>query len=236
MVEMGVLTMTSLSLFGSTLAGVSVVDAAPSCGLASVPTALSVWCTVIGDGGMIAASTRAGTDRDSQASVFAGSCGQLTCVDGNDDASGSQSRVDFRSTLGQTYDLLVFGDASGNFALQTVPTRLVNLIDLFVNCNLPIEAMQELSSPQHEAFAWMTNDDSNDLQSTLSDNELAEHFVLVVLCFATNRESWLDQAGFLDPFNARCSWMGRRAPSVSCNDEGSVVTLDLRELLHSSTF
>jgi hypothetical protein len=35
-------------------------------------------------------------------SVFTGSCGQLTCVDGNNDVCGSQSRVDFQSNRDQT--------------------------------------------------------------------------------------------------------------------------------------
>jgi hypothetical protein len=220
----------SLSLFGSTSAG-ATVDAAPSCGLASNPTAPGVWYTVMGNGETITASTCTGTDYNSQISVFTGSCGQLTCVDGNDDACGSQSRVDFRSIQGQGYRLLVHGggDASGHFSLF-ITTGLATLFD---------QAMQqELSSPQYKAFDWMTNSDSNDLQSTLSDDELVDRFVLVILYFATNGESWWDQAGFLRPLNSHCSWnsgFGRFERGVVCNDEGAVVTLNLCKFRHSST-
>jgi hypothetical protein len=102
-----------------------------------------------------------------------------------------------------------------------------------------LRSTKTFSSPQHEAFAWMTNADSNCLLSAMSDDELVERFVLVVLCFATDGERWLDQAGFLNPLNARCSWNSWNCGELSgvvCNEEGLVLALDLGEFLHSSTF
>jgi hypothetical protein len=95
---------------------------APSCCSAFNSRVAGVWFTIIGNGGTIIASTCIGTDFDSEIAVFTGSCGQLTCVDGNDQKCGSQSRLDFQSNQGQTYYMLVNSDtgASGNFALQII--------------------------------------------------------------------------------------------------------------------
>jgi hypothetical protein len=117
-------------LLGSTLAG-GTVNVAPSCGSASNATGRGAWYTIIGDGGAITASTcGTRTDFDSQISVFTGdSCDELTCVDGNYDACGSQSRVDFLSNQYQTYHVLVdgFGTGSGSFALQIIASRFASL-------------------------------------------------------------------------------------------------------------
>jgi hypothetical protein len=228
----------SLSLFGSTSAGATVdagaFDAVPSCGLASRATAPGVWYTIVGNGRTIAASTCTGTDYNSQISVFTGSCFQLTCVDGNDDACGSQSRLDFQSIQDETYHVLVhgFGSASGKFTLF-LPTRLARLFP---------QPLQDFSSPQYEAFDWITTKDSTDLQSTLSDDALVERFVLVLLYFSTNGESWEDQTGFLNPLDAHCSWKSGAELGglfsrtfLRCNNEGSVVALALCKFSQSST-
>jgi hypothetical protein len=93
----------------------------PSCGSAFSPTAPGVWYTIIGDGGVITASTCNGTDFDSQISVFTGSCSDLECVDGNDDAKcGKESLVSIQSKKDETYHVLVhgFNVSSGNFNLE----------------------------------------------------------------------------------------------------------------------
>jgi hypothetical protein len=218
-------------LFGSTSTA-ATIDAVPSCGSASGPTAPGVWYTIIGNGDAITASTCTGTEFDSQISVFSGFCDQLACVVGNNDACGSQSRVDFQSIQDQTYHVLVHGvgGASGTFALGIIPTRLASLFDFFVIYNISIQALQDLSSPQYAALDWMANIDSIDLQATLSDDELVERFVLVLLYFATGGASWSDQANFLIPSLNICSW-NRNVDFIrgvlGCNDEGSVVRLDL---------
>jgi hypothetical protein len=62
-----------------------------------------------------------------------------------------------------------------------------SFFDLFVSYNTSIQALQDLSSPQHEALIWMTNNDSTDLQVKVSDDELVERFVLVILYTRTTR-------------------------------------------------
>jgi hypothetical protein len=223
---------------GSTSSGATVDIEAPSCGSASEPTTSGVWYNIIGDGGAIVASTCDGTNFDTQISVFTGSCGQLTCVDGSDNACGSQSLVEFQSIENQTYHVLVhgYGNSTGTFSLQIIFTRLS---DLFVKYKVSIHALQDPASPQYLALAWMADNDSPDLQSTLSDDELVERFALVLVYFATGGGSWLNQAGFLTLILDTCSWNsivdGSRVLGVDCNDEGHVVTLDLCKCLKPST-
>eukprot|EP00978_Attheya_sp_CCMP212_P016812 scaffold44411_cov45-Attheya_sp.AAC.1 len=206
--------------------GATVVPQAPSCGSATSPTGPGVWYTVTGNGGTITASTCNGTDFDSQVSVFTGGiCGQLTCVDGNFTAcGGSQSLVNFPSIQNQTYHVLVHGldGASGNFTLVIANARLVMLFDLFVDYKVSMQALQDFSSPQYEALAWMANSDSTDLQRTMSDDELVERFVLVLLYFATGGANWLAQVRFLTPSLNTCSWnsiLYGRIIGVGCNAE-----------------
>jgi hypothetical protein len=228
-------------LLGSTSDSATVDTQAKSCGSASIPTAPGVWYTIIGDGGTIGASTCTGTDFDSQISVFTGgSCDQLTCVDGNNDACGSQSRVDFQSNRDQTYRVLVHGvgGASGKFTISIAINRMATLSDLFVDYEVSIQALQEPSSPQSAALHWMVNIDSADpLQVTPSDNELVERFVVVLLYYTTGGADWRDQLQFLTPSLNICSWNGTvdgTTVGVGCNDEGSVVRLGLRKFPNSS--
>ena len=224
--------------FGSTSAA-ATIDTVPNCGSASTPTAPGVWYTIVGNGGTIAVSSSStGTNFDSQISVFTGSCDQLACVDGNNDAFGSQSRVDFRSNQDQSYHVLVhgIGGASGNFTLAATTNRLATLIDLFVDYEISIQALQDRSTPQYEALQWMVNIDSPDLQATLSDDELVDRFVLVLFYYAMGGASWIDQASFLSPSLNTCSWKtGSSRGVLGCNDEGSIVKLDLSKCPNSST-
>ncbi len=96
----------------------ATADNAPFCGTSN--SAPGVWYQFVGTGGPVVASLCNGTTYDSKLTVYSGSCGALTCIDGNDDACGTQSEVQFASTAGQTYYILVhgFGSATGNFSLE----------------------------------------------------------------------------------------------------------------------
>lgn len=98
------------------------VDAVPGCGTASAPTAGGAWYTYTpGCSGQVTASLcGAGTNYDTQLSIFSGTCGALTCVDGNNDAvCGTASEVSWPGVVGTTYYILVHGNgaAIGNYAL-----------------------------------------------------------------------------------------------------------------------
>jgi hypothetical protein len=80
----------------------------------------SVWYRVVGTGGTIIVDTLSASF-DTRLHVFAGACGQLTCVTANDDISpGFRSKVAFRTALGSDYFILVsaFSTASGSFTLN----------------------------------------------------------------------------------------------------------------------
>jgi len=222
--------------FGSTSAG-ATIDTVPSCGSASSQEAPGVWYTIIGDGRAITASTCTGTDFDTQISIFTGSsCDELMCVDGNNDACGSQSRVDFQSIQDQTYHVLVHGvgGTSGTFTMF-IARSFATLSQLFVDYEISRQALQDPSTPQYAAFNWMANIDSIDLQDTLSNDALVERFVLVLLYFATGGANWSDQFLFLSPSLDICSWnLGFLLGVFECNDEGSVTELGFCKFLNSS--
>ncbi|GAB3827113.1 reprolysin-like metallopeptidase [Hymenobacter jeollabukensis] len=87
-----------------------------------------VFYRIVGTGGLITLTTcSATTNFDTKLFVFTGTCGNYTCVTGNDDASGPScsansvaSRVSFTSTAGTSYLVMVSGwdDEVGNFALS----------------------------------------------------------------------------------------------------------------------
>jgi hypothetical protein len=112
-----------------------------------------------------------------------------------------------------------------------ITPRLTILFDLFVEHKVSMQALLDLSSPQYAALDWMTNNDSADLQSTLSDDQLVERFFVVLLYFATDGASWVDQAGFLTSSLNTCAWRIVNNYSantgVGCNDAGSVELLRL---------
>lgn len=107
------------STLGSTLAASPDVPPAFTCGTSI--SAPGIWYTVVGDGTTYTAETcSANTDYDTKLNVYCGSCTQLFCVTGNDDACpGFQSRVTWCTSPGTTYYILVqgFGGDTGNYEL-----------------------------------------------------------------------------------------------------------------------
>jgi hypothetical protein len=105
---------------GNTANG-AVADA-PTCGPANITTR-GLWYTFTGDGQELTLSTCSNADYDTKISVFSGSCGNFTCVAGNDDApdcTGNTSQLVFLSTTGTTYWVYVhgYGNAQGTFTLS----------------------------------------------------------------------------------------------------------------------
>jgi hypothetical protein len=102
-------------------------DEVAACGDASASTSAGAWYQVLGDGQTLTASTCSGEENadeasifDTQLSVFQGDdCGSLVCVDGNNDACGSQSIVEWQSVEGEVYHVFVHGanGATGKFNL-----------------------------------------------------------------------------------------------------------------------
>lgn len=114
------ITITGDGVISGTTAG-AATESVPFCGSASStsPGVYYVFTDMSGTGSMMSVSTCTGTSWDSKISVFTGSCGSFTCVDGNDDSCGLQSQVDFMTDGSSTYYVLVhgFGGANGPFEL-----------------------------------------------------------------------------------------------------------------------
>ena len=96
-------------------------DGMAFCGTSN--TAPGVWYKFTdnsGAGATVTLDLCTSTTYDSKLSVYSGSCGGFTCVAGNDDFCGLQSRVQFNTTPGTTYYVLVhgFSTATGPFQLN----------------------------------------------------------------------------------------------------------------------
>jgi len=105
----------------SAIAGTTVeatIDNVGTCGTST--TAPGLWYKITGTGGSMTATLCGNATWDTKLSVFAGNCSLLTCVDGNDDACGLQSEVNWSSTFGTEYYILVhgFGANTGIFTLD----------------------------------------------------------------------------------------------------------------------
>lgn len=83
-----------------------------------------VWYTITDNSGFESLITldfcNGNTVYDNKVSVFSGSCGNLTCVAGNDDFCGLQSRLSFTTDGFSTYYILVHGynGLSGTFEMN----------------------------------------------------------------------------------------------------------------------
>jgi hypothetical protein len=107
------------------------VVSGPCGGASSSSTTPGVWYQVKGTGRPLTASTCSEeTTFDTQISVFRGGCGNLACVNGNNDFCGLQSTVVWPSLLGEIYHVLIHGSngSTGQFELKisTDTERKVN--------------------------------------------------------------------------------------------------------------
>jgi hypothetical protein len=120
--------------FGSEVNGSTTMATVDStiarCDDATAATSKGVWYFTTGNGSRYLASTCNGTNFDTQISVFSGGCdGGLECVAGNDQSCGDQSEVEWDTTAGTVYYILVHGWSSfyGDFTLKLdiadLPTR-----------------------------------------------------------------------------------------------------------------
>lgn len=94
-----------------------------TCGAANI-TAPGLWYSIVGDGSTITVSTCGTATFDTKISVYGGSCGNLSCIAGGDDAPGcadNSSEVSFPSFAGVNYFVLVhaYEDQFGTFTLTT---------------------------------------------------------------------------------------------------------------------
>lgn len=121
----------------------------PTCGAANV-TAPGLWYSITGTGETITLSTCDSADFDTKISVYTGSCDELTCVAGVDDApgcGGNSTELFFPSEAGIPYLVLVhaYEDATGTFTLTATCTPTCSPIaanDACTNAEaLPVEIL-----------------------------------------------------------------------------------------------
>lgn len=110
---------------GSTVG--TTADSTGTCGTTN--TSPGVWYSFTGTGDFVTLSTCGTASYDTKLSVFTGTCGQLTCVGGNDDFTGCigfTSRFGFLSEAGTEYLILVHGflNATGTFDLSLTCTPI----------------------------------------------------------------------------------------------------------------
>jgi hypothetical protein len=123
----GLLSTNTSQVDGSTVG--ATFDDVGSCGSAS-RSGNGVWYTIYGNGKPIKASTCQGTYFDTSIAVYSGTCGQLSCISGNNDGlpsnqCGTQSSVTWPTSDQQTYYILVKGstdDSNGKFTLSITET------------------------------------------------------------------------------------------------------------------
>jgi hypothetical protein len=117
---------------GSTTSGTTTAatnENTAVCGISGVTTQNTpgVWYRYVGDGSEVTVTTCSPnvTTGDSRIAVFSGSCGALTCVGGNDDASlagcstnSLASTVTFNTVSGTNYYILVYAYTSLSLSFE----------------------------------------------------------------------------------------------------------------------
>ena len=96
-------------------------DNVGTCGTSN--TAPGVWYSFVATSGVVNLSTCNQADYDTKISVFTGTCNELVCIGGQDDAAGCAgftTSLTVLVTVGETYYVLVHGfeGATGNFTLS----------------------------------------------------------------------------------------------------------------------
>ena len=134
---------------GAVVTGTTVgapTDAVPTC-VTTNGTGGKIWYEFIGTGDVVTATTcSALTSYDTKLWVFSGDCNNLTCVTGNDDDFNCvndifSSTVEFVSTLGETYYIIVggFGTSQGNYELSVTcaPVPVIPVCATNINVTTP---------------------------------------------------------------------------------------------------
>lgn len=108
---------------GTTIGATSYDAPTGTCGTGT--GAPGVWYSITGNGDLLTASL-CGSAYDTKIQVYEGTCGTLTCVDGNDDSCGLQSEVSLPTTDGTDYFIYVygFGTDTGNYTLDVTCTPI----------------------------------------------------------------------------------------------------------------
>jgi serine/threonine protein kinase len=72
-----------------------------------------------------------------------------------------------------------------------------------------LEALANTTSPQFNAFEWLTRNDTYFHSDNATLQRQTFRFALATLYFATNGDSWLNRSGWLNETAHECEWYGR---------------------------
>ena len=87
------------------------------------------------------------------------------------------------------------------------------------------ESLNSTSSPQYQAVEWLVQDEIEN-GSFWPRNEMIQRYVLAVLFYSTDgSSSWDHDPNFFKPLPV-CEW---RSSDLSCDTNGSVVSIDLHD-------
>ncbi len=115
------ITVTCGSSTNGTTSGASTTGEPGTC--VTTTDAAGVWYHFAGNGDVVTADI-CGAPYDSKMSIYSGSCGSLTCIDGEDDdnvnCGGNDPYITFATTAGTDYYIYVhgFSGATGTFTLN----------------------------------------------------------------------------------------------------------------------
>ncbi len=151
----------------------------------SLSSASGVWHVLTGTGDVITATADTfGSSFDTKIGVFTGSCGDLVCLGGDDDASDPfslQSEFEFNTVAGESYYIYVTGFSSNAGAYT-----------LNVTCDLPPEPCDSSDenvtiSINYDNFptetAWTITDENNNVVASGSGSSGDTTFIqTVALC------------------------------------------------------
>ncbi|MGK3733872.1 MAG: Leucine-rich repeat (LRR) protein [Bacillariaceae sp.] len=88
------------------------------------------------------------------------------------------------------------------------------------------ESIATPSSPQGEAFKWLTNSTSN--LDAYSEQQLIQRFTMATFFYSTNGKDWLTNDGWLSEEN-ECLWYQTKSFRNPCDASGSLLNLELDE-------
>ena len=108
------------------------------------------------------------------------------------------------------------------------PTTKLDVVEDTVERLFGDGFLDDADSPKSEAVQWMTVNDTTLTYPVVSEEEEAkfrQRFAMCILSFATNFETWLNNARWLDPID-ECEWSG-----LTCDEDGRLVGISLGTLL-----
>ncbi len=120
----GAIALNCSDTYNGAFDGATNTDTPTEC---SAPTQeAGVWFSFTGNGDVVGVATTVPVAYNARLNVYSGSCGSLTCVTGDENATGTNGSVTFCSAPGVTYYIFVGTDATGPTGTYSVSISCSN--------------------------------------------------------------------------------------------------------------